>query len=1131
MKKIKYIFYIIFILLLLFFFNTGKNFLLAVNYPQLPDQAKIGELENIVNNFIFSGCTVTLNQGDNLQNALNNAQPGDTICLTAGAVFNGVFTLPVKNNPQNKFINIVSTRLNELPAGKRVSPADKHKMAKITYNGIAKNYTIYAPPLANYYRFAGLEISNESGKNYSQVIQIGENSSAQDSYIKIPHHFIFDRVYIHGVPPVYSQTKLYNCNDAPSTSAGIRAEAAYVAVVNSHIDDIHDCDGDNYTFVSVNGAGVFLIENNFLHASGENIMIGGSDPMIQNLITSDIVVRGNHFYKDPKFASNDYVSIQNGYGKKNHFELKFGKRVLVQDNLFENQWESLNQYFSIVLKSVNQPTSGDSQNLIGSWAQVSDVTFQYNWLKNVSQAINLGIMCQGPAIPMKNILIRHNIVERLGDYVNQGDKHFVHIACPQNNNGLDNLIIENNTLVKPLRPIRYLASQNSNIPEPNNNFVMRNNILYGSFVIGGGLSTSSFNMDFPNPIISKNVLINSPSWNKSILPSDNFYINSYDNVGFIDYNNGNYQLSNNSPYKNAGTDGKDIGADFYVLNNNISKVLNGYYRYSGSISMPPSSPTPLPSTPPSPPPPSLPSPPPLSPPPSPPIVDLKINNQDGIITVPYGSSVNLSWVASNASSCIASGDWSGNKSVYGQEIFVINSNKKYILTCSGAGGTASDSVEAGTILQPSISTSDINNGLELYFDFEDVSNNLVIDKSIRQRNGIIYGDNNITSGKFGKSFLFNGNNYIKVSSFNIPSSITISAWVNLRNFGSGNDEDNIIRKGDSYGDTKESWLLNIKDRKIFFVPKDSQAYSPCSSQSNNCVLGDTLLKENEWYHIAGVYDGSNIKIYINGVLEKTKSSIQGIAQSNKDIYIGGKPSLSSDMLEGFIDELRIYNRALSDREILNLYNFDNSSQLNLITDSPVCPEESVVLSSNNIFVGETINVYAPSGWKDGKFVSSNTLVVDVSENRIVGKMNGFTEIIGIGWNAPNGARGCILRPVNLVVSQSDSSIMNNLSNIDSNFNIYSDNVNIGVDMGVSSGYASERAVNQNNIVFPDNIGQSNKNINSSIFISNINFALEKLNNIILLSSSLDNKNRIIILSEIRKILVIILDILNKLRIN
>lgn len=89
-----------------------------------------------------------------------------------------------------------------------------------------------------------------------------------------------------------------------------------------------------------------------------------------------------------------------------------------------------------------------------------------------------------------------------------------------------------------------------------------------------------------------------------------------------------------------------------------------------------------------------------------PSIDLKANNSGGTITIPYNSSATLSWTSTNSNSCTASGDWSGSKSTYGSESTGnLISSKSYTLTCSGSGGSASDSVFINVTATPTLTVS------------------------------------------------------------------------------------------------------------------------------------------------------------------------------------------------------------------------------------------------------------------------------------------------------------------------------------------------------------------------------------------------------------------------------------------
>ncbi|MBL7142053.1 MAG: DUF11 domain-containing protein [Candidatus Pacebacteria bacterium] len=80
-----------------------------------------------------------------------------------------------------------------------------------------------------------------------------------------------------------------------------------------------------------------------------------------------------------------------------------------------------------------------------------------------------------------------------------------------------------------------------------------------------------------------------------------------------------------------------------------------------------------------------------------PTVDIKANGYDGTVTIPYNNSATLSWTSSNASSCSASNAWTGTKSTSGTETTgSISYSRTYTITCTGSGGSTSDSVTVNT---------------------------------------------------------------------------------------------------------------------------------------------------------------------------------------------------------------------------------------------------------------------------------------------------------------------------------------------------------------------------------------------------------------------------------------------------
>src|SRR2546426_839319 len=111
---------------------------------------------------------------------------------------------------------------------------------------------------------------------------------------------------------------------------GIAMNSASTAVIDSYISDFKDTK-DSLAIASWNGPGPFKIVNNYLEAAGENVMFGGLDPAIPNLVPADIEIRGNHFFK-PTAWRGVWAAV------KNLFELKNARRVLIEGNIFENKW-------------------------------------------------------------------------------------------------------------------------------------------------------------------------------------------------------------------------------------------------------------------------------------------------------------------------------------------------------------------------------------------------------------------------------------------------------------------------------------------------------------------------------------------------------------------------------------------------------------------------------------------------------------------------------------------------------------------------------------------------------------------------------------------------------------------------
>lgn len=214
-----------------------------------------------------TGRVLQVRPGDNLQRVLDAAQPGDDVVLPAGESFKGSFLLPVKTG--EGVITVRSSALDRMPAERRVSPASAALMPKIIAPSDLPAFRTENRS-ANW-RLAGLEVTVDSGVRLNYAL-IGLGDGQETTYDAVTSNIILDRMYIHGAPQCQCRR-------------GVAMHGSWQAVVDSYISEIHVQGQDAQAIAGWNGPGPFKIFNNYLEASGENIMFGGSDPYLRFQMT------------------------------------------------------------------------------------------------------------------------------------------------------------------------------------------------------------------------------------------------------------------------------------------------------------------------------------------------------------------------------------------------------------------------------------------------------------------------------------------------------------------------------------------------------------------------------------------------------------------------------------------------------------------------------------------------------------------------------------------------------------------------------------------------------------------------------------------------------------------------------
>jgi hypothetical protein len=196
-------------------------------------------------------------------------------------------------------------------------------------------------------------------------------------------------------------------------------------------------------------------------------------------------------------------------------------------------------------------------------------------------------------------------------------------------------------------------------------------------------------------------------------------------------------------------------------------------------------------------------------------------------------------------------------------------------------------------------------GLVAAYAFDEGAGATVTDLSGNGNHGIATNADWAT-GKYGKAISFGAGSLVSVpdnSLLDITGNLTLEAWVYPTNAASA--WQNVILKGGP--NTVLSYILNGAGMPGF-------APSFYVNVAASGVFSTGTLPLNAWTHLAGTYDGSTMKIYINGALAGSAPQTGALAASSDGLYIGGNPYWGHNFT-GLIDEVRIYNRSLAPSEI------------------------------------------------------------------------------------------------------------------------------------------------------------------------------------------------------------------------
>ena len=205
-------------------------------------------------------------------------------------------------------------------------------------------------------------------------------------------------------------------------------------------------------------------------------------------------------------------------------------------------------------------------------------------------------------------------------------------------------------------------------------------------------------------------------------------------------------------------------------------------------------------------------------------------------------------------------------------------------------------------------TGFITDGLLSYWNFEDVKDESVVDVW-GDRHGEIVGDVKVVEGKFGDGLSFDGNgDYVDFDPKGLPEAKaprTFSAWINPQGAG--------VRSA-------LEWGTNAATQRCAILVLAGENIKFCGQNAD--VRSNGSIKLGEWNCVTETYDGSNVRIYIDGKLDKEQAMVINTTLGGQSFgRIGANVKVPiGEFMNGAIDEVSIYDRVLDEDEVKQ--NFD-----------------------------------------------------------------------------------------------------------------------------------------------------------------------------------------------------------------
>ena len=235
-------------------------------------------------------------------------------------------------------------------------------------------------------------------------------------------------------------------------------------------------------------------------------------------------------------------------------------------------------------------------------------------------------------------------------------------------------------------------------------------------------------------------------------------------------------------------------------------------------------------------------------------------------------------------------------------------NGTYTLTAKArdAAGNLSNS--------SAVTVSVLNINLVAAFGFNENTGTIAYDNSGKGNNGTLTnGPTWSASGKYGAAISFDGTNdlvnIIDANSLDLTNGMTLEAWVKP---GNVTGYKTVLCKEN--GTNNLAYALSANDNNSTVANQRPNTRIRIGSTTRTST-GTAKLALNTWTHIASTYDGATLRFFINGTQVSATAATGNMVTTTNMLRIGGSPNLGTQYFAGLIDEVKIYNRALSQAEI------------------------------------------------------------------------------------------------------------------------------------------------------------------------------------------------------------------------